>query len=358
MNRNIPCVSFIGIVDFSENARWLFVTSSVSDLLGFEPHELIGTPSLELTHPDEFPQVKQMHYDTIKQDKAAVLAYLRLRHKDPYKGYVLCAISRTVVHNVLVGSVSSASPGPKAMHNASTAQEIEVITPSAKDFEFRRWNDPSPMPPSPIPAIDFDAPSLQPSGSTPSTSPSSISTTTAQWNSNITPSKPPKSPTAIRFDPLPTQSIRVALILDRFTINCTVIYCSNDNLISTTDVMGRPFFDFVSERNEELVRTWIDMVKGWGVNERGQPSDGGFGFGRFTLCLKGRDSSEPMSEGSRSGTSRSQPSRARSPQSRSSAHPRPLIRARGSSLSNEEFKVDAIFSAHSDGVMVILRRAV
>jgi hypothetical protein len=36
-----------------------------------------------------------------------------------------------------VGSVSFASPGPRAMHNASTAQEIEVITPSAKDFEFR-----------------------------------------------------------------------------------------------------------------------------------------------------------------------------------------------------------------------------
>lgn len=83
----------------------------------------------------------------------------------------------------------------------------------------------------------------------------------------------------------------MALILDRFTTNCTIIYCSNDNLVSTTDVMGRPFFDFVSEKDEDLVRTWVDMVKGWGVNERGQPSDGGFGFGRFTLCPKGRDSS-------------------------------------------------------------------
>lgn len=30
--------------------------------------------------------------DTIKQDKAAVLVYLRMRHKDPYKGYILCGI--------------------------------------------------------------------------------------------------------------------------------------------------------------------------------------------------------------------------------------------------------------------------
>jgi hypothetical protein len=41
------------------------------------------------------------------------------------------------VYNVLVGSVSFATTGPKALQNASTAQEIEVITPSAKNFEFR-----------------------------------------------------------------------------------------------------------------------------------------------------------------------------------------------------------------------------
>jgi hypothetical protein len=27
--------------------------------------------------------------------------------------------------------------GPKAMHNASTAQEVTIITPSAANFEFR-----------------------------------------------------------------------------------------------------------------------------------------------------------------------------------------------------------------------------
>ena len=61
-------------------------------------------------------------------------------------------------------------------------------------------------------------------------------------------------------------------------------------MLLTTSVMGRSFFDFVSKRNEELVRSWITTVKGWGVNERGQPSDGGFGFGKFTLCINGRDS--------------------------------------------------------------------
>lgn len=95
---------------------------------------------------------------------------------------------------------------------------------------------------------------------------------------------------AISFDPLPEQSIRTALILDRFSLNCGILYCSNDSLISTTTCMGRSFFDFVSRKDEELVRSWIDVIKSWGVNERGQPSDGGFGFGKFTLIVRGRDS--------------------------------------------------------------------
>ena len=41
------------------------------------------------------------------------------------------------MHNVLVGSVSFASPGAKALHNASTAQEITVITESASNFQFK-----------------------------------------------------------------------------------------------------------------------------------------------------------------------------------------------------------------------------
>ncbi|KAJ3473633.1 hypothetical protein NLI96_g12903 [Meripilus lineatus] len=123
----------------------------------FEPHELIGTPAMNLVHPDEFAQVREMHYHTIRQDKAAVLAYLRMKHKDPCKGYILCSVTRTVCQNVLAGSISFASPGPKAMHNASTAQEVTIITPSAKDFEFRRWNDPNPMPPCLVGETDSES---------------------------------------------------------------------------------------------------------------------------------------------------------------------------------------------------------
>lgn len=327
MDASTPCVSFIGIVDFSQEARWLYASESCADLLGYEPKDLIGRPSLELVHPDEFKDVKQIHYDTISQDKAAVLLYLRMKHKDPYRGYVLCGVSRTVVHNVLVGSISYAAPGAKAFHNASTAQEITVVTPSAKNLELRRWNDPSPMPPSPIPP---------PMG------------------------LPRNKDGVITFEHLPNQSIRTALILDRFSMHCPVNYCSNDLLVSTIDIMGRSFYDFVAVKDEDIVRSWIDVVKSWGVNERGAPSDGGFGFGKFMLCVSGRDSSQSSNDGSsrnRQGTKGRQPSTSASksargivgnpsrPRStRNHGHPEVLI------------PVDAIFSAHSDGLMVILRK--
>ncbi|KAI0322387.1 hypothetical protein OF83DRAFT_800169 [Amylostereum chailletii] len=351
-------VSFIGIVDFSEGARWLFLSESVTDVLGFEPNELIGTRALDLVHPDEFERVTKIHYDMINEDKAAVLLYFRMKHKDPYKGYVLCSISGTVAYNVIVGSISFAFRGPRAMHEASTAQEVTVVTPSASHFEFRRWGDPSPMSPTSTVSSQGSSGSAPPSGDTPlpeassSSDPESGSPSDSPSSSETVP--PPKPL------PLPEQSIRTALFLDRFSRDCTIIYCSNDKFVPTTSVMGRPFFDFVAAKDEKLVRSWIDAVKGWGVNERGQPSDGGFGYGKFTLYCRGRDSSEPQPEPAPSRqrhAARRGPQTARTrPQSHSAAPtrqpPRHRIRA---SRASDEMKVDAIFSAHSDGVIVIIR---
>ncbi|KAF6748489.1 hypothetical protein DFP72DRAFT_820090 [Ephemerocybe angulata] len=395
-----PCVSFIGIVDFSQEARWLYMTDSVIDLLGFEPKELIGRPSLELVHPDEFPRVRQLHYDTIQMDKAAVLVYLRLRHKDPYKGYILCGISRTVVHNVLVGSVSFASPGAKALHNASTAQEITVISQGAANFEFRRWHDPSPMPPSPTlaPAKLPPSPSTSASSSSESwSSPSppmvhaSVQPATSNSRNEVAPvpmgpQRPPSE--VITFEHLPNKSFRTAFILDRFSVNCTVLYCSNDLLVESTHAIGRNFFDFVSAKDEGIVRSWIECVKGWGVNERGQPSDGGFGFGRFTLLVGGRESCPRLPDPVTPSRHRQGSMSSRhGPGSRGARHhhhhrdnhrehyysngSRSITGGNGSGMAGgmspayyqqrlveygEQFPVDAIFSAHSDGLMVILRR--
>ncbi|KAK0464197.1 uncharacterized protein EV420DRAFT_1627294 [Desarmillaria tabescens] len=318
MDQNTPCYSFIGIVDFSQEAKWLYMTDSVVELLGYEPHELYGHPSLELVHPDEVNRVRKLHHDTIKADKAAVLVYLRMKHKDPYKGYVLCGVSRTVVHNVLVGSVSFASPGAKALHNASTAQEITVISPAAENFQFRVR--PGLLISDGMTLLQCRLPRPH-SPPRPQLPPTRYPTNTSRPSPSAQPSSSTASPSA-----------------------CTIQYCSNDLLIESTEAIGRSFFDYVARKDEAIVTSWIDVIKTWGVNERGQPSDGGFGFGKFALLTEARES-----EHHKHGTNKSRSSKRSSQTPRKSSHQPEALQG--------TIAVDAIFSAHSDGLMVILRRA-
>lgn len=52
---------------------------------------------------------------------------------------------------------------------------------------------------------------------------------------------------------------------------------------------GRSFYDFISEQDEGLVRTWINNIKG-SRTDTGVNADTGFGYGRFQLCPQGRTS--------------------------------------------------------------------
>jgi len=115
--------------------------------------------------------------------------------------------------------------------------------------------------------------------------------------------------------------------------------------------MGRPFYDFVAPKDEDLVRSWIDTCKSWGVNERGQPSDGGFGFGKFTVFVPGRDSRAPPPPPQKRVTYGRGGSNGRA---RTQRHAMALLEKY---KPENEILVDAIFSAHSDGMMAILRKA-
>ncbi len=217
--------------------------------------------------------------------------------------------------------------------------------------------------------------------------PGSPSALTTRLRSPTGPS-PGLTPTpVISFPHLPSKSFRTAFILDRFSSACPIVYASNDLLLGASSALGRPFFDFVRTRDEGVVRSWIACVKGWGVNERGAPSDGGFGFGRFGLLVNGRESCgermpEPVATGGGVGRARhrrasqsasggvgkgSRPARYAVAREAAAAKEwdgttravtgRAALREQREEEEGERFLVDAIFSAHSDGLMVILRRA-
>ncbi|SRR6266550_6993213 len=144
------------------------------------------------------------------------------------------------------------------------------------------------MAPDPLPSGLSSPASPTPSSPTwTPTSPSASGSGESSGSRSLSPEFAREEP---NFDDLTFQSYRTAFILNRFSLSCTVEYCTNNFFLNTMDAIGRPFFDFVAKKDEDMVRAWIDCVKSWGVNERGQPSDGGFGFGKFTLIPEGRDS--------------------------------------------------------------------
>lgn len=111
-------------VDLSVEARVLYASDSIIDILGYTPDEVIGKSCFEYFHPDEIPFARSVHGKGVDLDKAAVLSYCRIRSKDGQ--WIGCECVFTVVYDVLVASTSIYRRGLKSQskHTASnwTAQ--------------------------------------------------------------------------------------------------------------------------------------------------------------------------------------------------------------------------------------------
>ncbi|KAL5524627.1 hypothetical protein ACEPAF_9767 [Sanghuangporus sanghuang] len=379
---NAPSISFIVAIEAWKEGKTCYVSESVSDILGFEAHEIIGTPAYDFCHPEDAPHLYRAYQEMISEDKAACLLYLRVRHRDLKKRFVLSSISCSRVGDHLIGAVSVASSATKAMHNASTAQEVIVIAPGAAHLEFRRWNDPPPITAPTSPVYGSSSGSGSPQSRDSSLEPPSPSPLRSE------PEEISSSLHSLSLSPpaRPTSAKRVAFVLDRFSTQVPITYVTNDDIIPRSLILGRSFYDFVTPGDENRIRKAIEAVKSWGANDSGGPSDGGFAFNRFHMYLRGRDSSirpEPSSRNRRKSHAHADrpPSGARTPTSRdgrtSSSHASPgatndtsissssrnrikprTPSERGVSAPTRDIQlVDVIFSPQSDGIIVIIRPA-
>lgn len=88
------------------------MSDSVEDILGYLPHEVKGKSCWEYFHPDEIPFARAVHGRGIQLDKAAVLNYCQIKHKDG--SWIGCECVFTVVYDVLVGCTSIYRRGPRS----------------------------------------------------------------------------------------------------------------------------------------------------------------------------------------------------------------------------------------------------
>lgn len=86
--------------DLSEDARILYSSDSIVDILGHTPEEVVDRSVWEWFHPDEVPLAKAKHNRGVRLDKAAVLAYARIKNRQG--DYVGCECCFSVVYDVMV----------------------------------------------------------------------------------------------------------------------------------------------------------------------------------------------------------------------------------------------------------------
>lgn len=69
--------TFLTMHDLSADAKVLYASDSIEDVLGYQPEDVIGKSCFDYFHPDELPFARNKHTESIQFDNAAVLAYCR-----------------------------------------------------------------------------------------------------------------------------------------------------------------------------------------------------------------------------------------------------------------------------------------
>lgn len=128
-------VTFITIHDLSPEARILYSSDSIVDILGHTPDEVVNNSVWDWFHPDEVPFAKAKHDRGVRLDKAAVLSYARIRNRQGE--YVGCECCFSVVYDVMVCCTSVYRNGISSQKRAVDAPLIRrLFTSSPEDPRY------------------------------------------------------------------------------------------------------------------------------------------------------------------------------------------------------------------------------
>lgn len=86
-------LSFIVVYDNTEQCNLKYVSDSVSEVLGWEPVELVGKPVFTLFDSKEIPSLHQIHTSNVMNEKLCSMISYRYLHKNGH----FCKI-QTIVH--------------------------------------------------------------------------------------------------------------------------------------------------------------------------------------------------------------------------------------------------------------------
>jgi PAS domain S-box-containing protein len=88
------------VPDLSQDAKILYSSDSIVDILGHTPDEVVNKSCWEFFHPEELPLARKLHSRGVDLDKAAVLAYCRIQNRQGE--WIGCECCFSVVYDVMV----------------------------------------------------------------------------------------------------------------------------------------------------------------------------------------------------------------------------------------------------------------
>ncbi|KAL8668612.1 MAG: hypothetical protein Q9168_006764 [Polycauliona sp. 1 TL-2023] len=121
--------TFISIHDLSLDARLLYTSHSIVDILGYTPQEVVGKSCWEYFHPDEIPFARAVHGRGVQLDKAAVLNYCQIKNRSGR--WVGCECVFTIVHDVIIACTSIFRRGVNSQKRATVAPVIRRLFSSS-----------------------------------------------------------------------------------------------------------------------------------------------------------------------------------------------------------------------------------
>ncbi|OCK72810.1 hypothetical protein K432DRAFT_411456 [Lepidopterella palustris CBS 459.81] len=127
--------TFITIHDLTEDARILYSSDSIVDILGHTPDEVVNRSCWDFFHPEEIPVARRLHNRGVELDKAAVLVYCKIKNRQGQ--WIGCECCFSVVYDVMVCCTSIYRRGMSSQKRAVEAPIVRrLFSSSPKDPRY------------------------------------------------------------------------------------------------------------------------------------------------------------------------------------------------------------------------------
>ncbi|KAK3825183.1 MAG: hypothetical protein J3Q66DRAFT_327170 [Benniella sp.] len=213
---NFRADNFISFHDLTPEARFLWASPTVYDLLGYEPEDLIGLPAYDIVLPVDIADSKTAHKENVMNDLVATQVVVRYKRKDGQT--ILFASLFSLCYDFIVHCATMLDPRAESyiQLRAHSSAMTRLVGSKKEEFERMRRHHEA------FAANTWDQQAMEPEA-------------------------------------------RVCLILNRFTRNLTVMYASSASEkvfhVDPDQLIGKPILLYIRADDLASFVEHVDHIK-------------------------------------------------------------------------------------------------